>query len=205
MREIILKNTLFFGLGFFLSYETILSKKMVIANTVSNLDGHAFSKNDYPKLFGIDFYYLKQVQEKLDAAGAQNYELLVLFSDIKEFLEVIKNSDLPILDQRYIGAHWSLNSIIASSLIKSEANSINIEDLVGVWRSGDRNLEIQVKRYSSILVLDENKEVWAAAKQYADGDLFSFVQPNTMEAQILNAVEENGVLYFSNGYNWIKQ
>jgi len=178
---------------------------MMIANTASNLDGYASPKSDFHKLFSIDSDYLKAVKEKLDAAGAQNYELLVLFGNIKEYLEVIDNSNLDCLDPRYVGSHWGENNNIVSSLIKHESSQLNIHNLIGKWKNGDKLLEIQIRRYNSIIILDDRKEVWAVAKEYADGYLFAFVQSHTLEAQILNAVEENGVLYFSNDYSWIKQ
>ncbi len=168
------------------------------------MDQYAYDRQDYERKFGIDEQYLSALRQKLDLAGAQNYEFLVLCREVEEFLNLLEKSDLDCLDPRFIGSHWTLNNTIANSLIQRAEPTLKSTTIVGRYMCGEQEIEIRLAPKDSLIVLDANKKVWAVAKAYADGYFFSFVREGTAETEILTAVEGDKAIHFSNDYVWKK-
>jgi len=181
-----------------------IKKVFLISNTQSNLDQYADDRQDYERKFGIDAQYLDELKQKLDLAGALNYEFLVLFREVEEFLNVLEKSDLDYVDPRFIGSHWTLNNTIANSLIQRAEPVLRSATIAGLYRSGEQVLEVRTAPRDTLIVFDGNKQVWAVAKAYADGYFFSFAREGTAETEILTAVEGDGAIHFSNDYVWKK-
>jgi len=179
-------------------------KVFIISNAQSNIDQYSSSKRDYSEKFQIDSLYLEMLKQKLDLAGVKNYEFLILFGVIDEFLDVIRTSKLDCIDPRFVGAHWGLNNTIANSLIKREFPMPNAGRIVGMYDNSGHQAEIQLAPHNTFVILNSEKKVWGAAKSYADGYLFSLLRGDSKEADIFTAAEYNGTIFFSNNYNWHK-
>ena len=78
-------------------------KVFVISNSQFNLNEFLMPGGNFADHYRIDTAYLELLNRKLEAAGAVNFELLVLTRTIGEFVDIAMNSSLHNLDARFVG------------------------------------------------------------------------------------------------------
>lgn len=174
-------------------------KVFVLTNAQSNLHEFLMPPSDFADHYGIDTAYLEQLHQKLEMAGAKNFEILVLLRNIWEFVNIALNCKLPNLDARFAGPlNLPFNLPIARSLIQPAEPEADLQKLVGFYDNGVRFVPTA---FNSLLILADGKMPWGVARSYADGYIISSVGPAN---NIYRAIEQDGGLYLSNKERWQK-
>lgn len=174
-------------------------KVFVLSNSQFNLPEFLRPPGDFSAHYGINAAYLELLNQKLEAAGAVNFEFLVLLRSLGEFIDIGQNCRLQNLDARFVGTlSLPIHIQVASSLLHPAKAGPDLDRLIGRY---DNGVEIIRAPFDSLLVLAPGNVSWGVARRHFNGYLFSMVGPiNSLH----KAIEDDGSLYFSTKDRWRK-
>jgi len=186
-------------------------KLLVLSNSQINLPQYAENGADFRTKFGLDARFVEDLRTTLDRTGVRNHKILLLVSDILDFLKIEMNarSTDGSVEAVFVGTLDLPTHAVVSSAVQRWTAGLapGDADLSRLNGKYDDGILIATVSPDASIVLRDNRP-WGIARRFWNGFLFAF---NSGVNEVCRAKYVDGELMFSgrgwflNGTKWTKR